>query len=529
MKTLGAIDIGTNSIRLEVVRIEDDFGIATLSQQKEPVRLGEGEFKTNRLTNAAIARGVLVCSRFAEMARGFGADEIIALATSAVREAENQHEFLEQVRDEAGIEVRVISGPEEARLIYQGVASGADLGEKRAVFVDIGGGSTELILGDASNHFLLDSMKLGSIRLAGRFLEGEKGPVSPEKYAKMRNYAKAILSHAARRFADYGFDSVYGSAGTITNLADVTARRLGDAPNSLRNYVVRTSDLQATVDLLCRLPLEERRRVPGLDADRADIICGGGAILMTVLEELRAEEIRISDRGLRHGIIVDRVDQERPTRAEDRPHATRRTSILQLARACKFDEEHALNVVQISHWLFDELRRLGFHPYGARERELLEYAALVHDIGCFLSHSNHQKHAYYLVRFSDLLGFNDTEIDTVANVAYYHRKAMPKSKHENLQNLTRQGRKLVAVLASVLRVAEGLDRSHLGLVKGLRLERLSRPDRVAMTLTASTDCQLEIWGVETNKDLFEDLFGTLTIEIEPPAAKRAKPKAATRA
>jgi exopolyphosphatase/guanosine-5'-triphosphate,3'-diphosphate pyrophosphatase len=528
MKTLAAIDIGTNSIRLEAVRVEEDHSLTTLTQQKQTVRLGEGEFANGQMTAAAIERGALVCARFADVARGFGAEEIVAVATSAVREAENRDEFIERVQEEADLEVRVISGPEEARLIYLGVSSGADLGDKRALFIDIGGGSTELILGDANNYFMLDSLKLGSIRLANKFLVGEKGPISLDRFTKMVDYARAVAGHTTRRFTGYGFDSIYGSAGTITNLADATARRLGDAPSSLRNYQVKVSDLRTTVEMLCKLNLEERRRVPGLDPDRADIILGGAAVLMAVLEDSRAEKITISDRGLRHGILIDRLMREDEARATYENISVRERSILQLARTCNFDEEHANHVAALSLSMFDDLRRLGYHPYGARERELLKYGAFVHDIGCFLSHSNHQRHAYYLVRHSDLLGFNDSEIAVIANIAYYHRKSIPKKRHENLQSLSRQGRKMVSVLAAILRIAEGLDRSHLALVQGVEIQTARNPERLVLTLFSESDCQLELWGVETNYDLFQDVFGVpLSIKVASPSKSRELSSAAT--
>lgn len=526
LRTLAALDIGTNSIRLEVVRVNDDHTISTLTQQKETVRLGEQEFSQRNqsaLTAAAIERGALVCARFADVARGFQADEILALATSAVREAENRQEFIDRVREKSGLEVRVISGPEEARLIYVGVSSGADLGDRTVLFIDIGGGSAELILGDARGYTMLDSLKLGAIRMSNRFLLGERGPITPEQFGRIQEYARAVAGHAVRRLKAQGFDAVYGSAGTITNLADVTARRLGDSPASLRNYEVRTADLRDTVEMLCRLPLEERRRVPGLDPDRADIILGGAATLLMVLEDVKADRIVISDRGLRHGILMDRLMRESEIGA-NLQMPVRLRSVLQLARACNFDEEHARHVAHLSLALFDELGRAGLHRMGPWERELLEYAALTHDIGCFLSHSNHQRHAYYLVRHSDLLGFNDTEIAIVANVAYYHRKTVPKRRHENLQSLTKAGRRTVELLAAILRIAEGLDRSHLALVRGVRFTRQKKPSQILCTLDSTADCQLELWGVQTNQDLFEQVFGApLILEVrdlsaaEPPA------------
>lgn len=514
LNVLAALDIGTNSIRLEVVRVEADHRTTTLTQQKESVRLGESEFSTGRMTPAAIERGALVCARFADVARGFGADEIIAFATSAVREAENRDEFVSRVLEEADIEVRVISGPEEARLIYLGVASGSDLGDKRALFIDIGGGSTELIVGTSQQHLHLESLKLGAIRLANLFLARESGPVAPSWFQKIKNHVRAVASHSTRQLVESGFDMVVGSAGTITNLAYVTARRLGESPTSLRNYAVRTTDLRDSVEILCGLSVEDRRKVPGLDPERADIILGGAAVLMTILEDAKADRITISDRGMRHGILLDRLMREEDARATFTT-PVRLRSITQLARSCKFEEEHSNHVSRLSLALYDELRRLGIHNFGRRARELLHYAALVHDIGCFLSHTNHQRHAYYLVRNSDLLGFNDTEIDIIANVAYYHRKAIPRKKHENLRNLTRQGRRVVTVLAAILRIAEGLDRSHLGLVRDLRLERSER-GRLVLAITSDSDCQLEIWGVATNQDLLESLLGgPLEIRVDP--------------
>jgi exopolyphosphatase/guanosine-5'-triphosphate,3'-diphosphate pyrophosphatase len=519
---IAAIDIGTNSVRLEVVRVEDDHRLTTLTQQKESVRLGEGEFDSGEMTPAAIERGALVCARFADVARGFGAKEISAFATSAVREADNQQEFIDRVWDEAGVEVRVISGPEEARLIYLGVSTGADLGDKRALFIDIGGGSTELILGDKKSHFLLDSLKLGSIRVSNRFLSNESGSISADKFSKMREHARSVAGHALRQFRNYGFDMVLGSAGTITNLADATSRRIGAVPSSLRNYTVKVTDLRDTVDQLCKMTLEERRKVPGLDADRADIILGGAAVLMAILDGVQAEKLTVSDRGLRHGILLDRLMREEEVRATYESTPVRLRSILQLARACNYDEEHANHISRLSLKLFDELRRLGCHPYGPVERELLHYAAIVHDIGCFLSHSNHQRHAYYLVRNSDLLGFTDTELAVVANTAYYHRKSLPRKRHANMQSLNRQSRQLVSVLASVLRIAEGLDRSHLALVRDVHLERSKKPNRFVLTIESDSDCQLERWGVEAGRDLFERLFGLpLEMKVDMTAQRAA--------
>lgn len=526
-RIFAAIDIGTNSIRLAVVRVEGGQQMTTLAMQREMVRLGEGEFETSQMSSAAIERGALVCAKFAEVARGYGAHEIVAFATSAVREAENREEFIERVQERANIEVRVISGPEEARLIWVGVSSGLELGDRKAVLIDIGGGSTETIVGrsvdyasgDSANYDVLESMKLGAIRMTNRYLPPPdlNTPVSNETFARMQEYVRGVSTQVARKVRNAGFDIALGSAGTIGALAEIVARQHPDSTLvSGRNITFRWNDLRETVRMLCRLPLESRRNVPGMDANRADIILGGAAVLQTLMEEYRIDRMTTSERGLRDGILMDHLLREDDTRRHFQTLSVRRRSILQLARACKYDAEHAEHIVYLSLRLYDELATLGAHPYGERERELLNYAGLVHDIGTFLSHSNHQKHAYYLVRNSDLLGFDDKEIDIIANVALYHRKSVPKKKHPNLVELNRREREMMSLLAAILRIAEGMDRSHLNLVQDLKVERLTNPARYLLTMLCISDCELEVWGVENSRDLFELVFDApLIVESKP--------------
>ncbi len=501
-----AIDIGTNSIRLAVVRIEEDHRLSTLAVHREVVRLGQDEFETGQMTPSAIARGALVCVKFAEVARGFGASEIVAFATSAVREADNRDEFIDRVRVEARIEVRVISGVEEARLIWLGVSSGIELGDKRALLIDIGGGSTEVVVWDAEGSHILESMKLGAIRLSNMFFNRE-GAFTDSEFERVQHYVMGVAAQVIRRARDKGFDLALGSAGTITTLGEIVTRRFHDPTQAAsRTLSFTVEQLRETVKMLYSIPLEERRRVPGMDPNRADIIVGGAAIILTLMESLGATSMTVSERGLRDGILRDH--QLRNTDAADdfQQVSVRRRSILQLAHAFHYEADHAQHCVELAVKLFDELKRLDVHDFTDTDRELLEYAAITHDIGMFLSHSNHQKHAYYLIRNSDLLGFTDNEIDVIANVAMYHRKGIPKKKHLNLENLSRGDRYKVTVLAAMLRVTEGMDRGHLGLVKDVRLEKSSPEGAFILTLLSDKDCQLEVWGVQNNKDLWEYVF-----------------------
>ncbi len=521
------MDIGTNSVRLAVVEVQANGTWTTLASQKQVVRLGEGEFDQaepqtpgkardddggsgHSLTEAAIARGALVCARFAEVARGFGADEIIALATAAVREADNGDAFVQRVRDLANLDVRVISGQEEARLIYLGCVSGIDLPPRqRALFMDIGGGSTELIVGDSAGYVFLDSLKMGAIRLTAEGVADSSKPVPEEAWADLQRRVRVGLAPAARAIAAAGFSVMYGSSGTAQNLAEIIA--VGAPvpnPTSLRNYEVLLTDIQATTKRLCGLTLEQRRRVPGINPERADIILGGSAILQTVMETVGAASIRISDRGLREGIIVDRLRRSdslgtpNPKIADD---SARLRSIRQLMAATRVDEAHAAHIVSLALALFDQWKALGLHEY-SQARELLEYAALLHDAGFFVSHTDHQKHSYYLIRHSELLGFNDREIEIMASLALYHRKSVPRRKHPQFAKLDAQAQRVIRVLSCALRFAEALDRSHLMLVKDVRCEKLARPDRVRMTLYSSADAQLELWAAEAQAPAFEKTF-----------------------
>ncbi len=516
-----AIDIGTNSIRLAVMRVEDGDKTTTLAIQREVVRLGEGEFEKDEMTPEAIERGALVCTRFAEAARGFGASEIIAFATSAVREAENREAFIERVRQDAGIEVRVISGMEEARLIWLGVSSGIELHGRTAMLIDIGGGSTEVIVGNVGGYSILESMRLGAIRLSNRFFT-DPGPVAETDFHKVQYYVQGVAGHVTRRVHSAGFDLAIGSAGTANALAAIVARRTGDVASDQGNAYFKIGDLRDVVQMLCRLTLEERRRVPGMDPNRADIVLGGAAILLTLMEQMSVDRLMVSERGLREGILLDHLLRGDAARQNYEQLSVRRRSILQLARICNYEAEHAQQISRLALKLFDETSRLGLQPYGTLERELLDYAAITHDIGAFLSHSNHHRHAYYLIRNYDLLGFNDTEIDIVANVALYHHKGTPRKHHANLANMDRTSRRCVETLSAILRISEGLDRSHLGLVHDVRLEKTKRPDGYLLTLISDMDCQLEVWGAQNNREPFERIFGApLLVQVESPLAGRA--------
>ncbi len=517
------MDIGTNSVRVLLVRINPNHSYATLTQQKEVVRLGEGEFVEQYLQTEAMDRAVLVCRKFAELAQSYGAREIIAIATSAAREAKNQKDLLRRLRREAKLDVRVISGKEEARLVYLGVSSGVHLGDKQAAFIDIGGGSTEVIVGDQRQYNYLSSLSLGSIRLTSLFfLPNERDPIPPERYALIQHHVRNSSVRTLQELRQRRLDLVYGSSGTIENLTDISARALHNRTRQ-RDDVLLHSDLKRVVEMLCALPLEARRKTPGINPERADIIIAGAAILDTLMQDLKIDQVHVhSDLGLREGLLMDYLSRGESAELV-RGVSVRERSVLQLGRACGFDEVHAAHITQLALELFDSSVKLGLHRLGDRERELLRYAATLHDIGVFLSYDNHHLHTYYLIRNSEMLGFDQSEIAVMATAALFHRKGMPKKKHPEFAALDKRSRGIVEILSVLLRLAEGLDRSHMGIVKRARLRAVNKR-RLVLEIYATQDCQLELWGVQDRLAVAEKIFDR-KMEIElVPDKKEVRPK-----
>ncbi|HBE80386.1 MAG TPA: Ppx/GppA family phosphatase, partial [Firmicutes bacterium] len=495
------IDIGTNSIRLLMIQYNHD-SYRVITQQKETVRLGEGEFSANEyLQPDAIDRAVLVCSKFGELARSYAAEAIIAVATSATRDAENQAELIHRLRQGAGIEVNVISGREEARLIYLGISSGVNLNNQNAFFIDIGGGSTEVIVGNQMEYLHLDSLKLGAIRLAALFPAGDDGPVTPARYASLQRHIRLIAVRTIQKIREYSVTLAFGSSGTIENLAEI-ACRMFNKRKLQRNDYLDYGQLKQVIGYLCSLPLEDRRKVPGINPDRADIIIAGAAIIEIFMHDLGLERLYVSERSLRDGLLVDYLYRNEDGKNPG-TNSLRERSVIQLGKACGFDEFHARKVAELALELYDSAAVMRLHSFEAWERELLEYAALLHDIGAFLSYSNHQMHTFYLICNADLLGFNQTEIMIIATTAFFHRKTVPRKKHPEFSDLEKPIQKIVLLLSAILRLAETLDRSHTGLITHARF--LSHEDNLILEIAAAQDCQLELWGLKNHQKAIEEL------------------------
>jgi exopolyphosphatase / guanosine-5'-triphosphate,3'-diphosphate pyrophosphatase len=501
---IAAIDIGTNSVHMIVVRVRPDLSFEVVDREKAMVRLGAGGLDGRALTPEAMSAALQALSKFKRIAESHQVDEILAAATSATREARNGGEFLARLESETGIRPRVISGVEEARLIHQAAVYGVDVGGGgRAVVIDVGGGSVEITLGTASALQVARSFKIGTIRLTERFVRSD--PLSERDERKIVKHVLGEIDRHCEQILAAGFDRVIGTSGTILSIGAVAATAArGAPPAELRNLHVAVKQIRRVRKQVTELDLEQRLAIPGLDPRRADLVVAGAVLLDTILRRLGAEELTLCDLALREGLVLDYVRRNRRQIAQiDSIPDVRRRSTLELAERCSYYAEHSDQVVRLALALFDQTRAI--HGLTDREREWLEYASLMHDIGGHISFSGHHKHSYYLIKNGDLRGFHPDEIEVMALVARYHRRGTPKRSHPQYAELPATLRRTVRTLASILRVAESLDRSHAQPVSGLEVHDTG--EDIVIQLHSGGDAELEVWATARHLEPFGQVVG----------------------
>jgi len=498
---IAAIDIGTNSLHLLVAEIVEGGSFRVLTRERDPIRLGSGAGDMKRLDPEAIDRGLATLRRFVGIASNWDAP-ISAFATSAVREASNRADFIDRARDEAGVVVEVISGPEEARLIHLGVLQALPLAGTTHLVVDIGGGSTEFIVGRDTTPVLLRSVKLGAIRLTERFFAG--GLDSPGAIDDCRRHVSSFLA-SFREVA-------LGLKPTIAIATSGTAETLAILAGNPE--VLLATDLhELTIELLSETPKQRLKR-SGLDERRADIIAGGAVLLDEITTQFGVEEWRISDHALRSGIVLDAINRRGDIKTFHHLSDLRRRSALAVARRYREDLDHAEHITDLALQLFDELS--GLHRLGVAERDLLETAGLMHNIGVFVAHSAHHKHSYYLISNDEqLAGFTNHERELIAQVARYHRKSAPKQKHRPFAALNHADQNLVRQLAGLLRVAIGLDRGGRQVVRSVSADFDKDTITVRAAVLKDQACDLELHAARERSDLLsQNSERDVTIEAD---------------
>jgi exopolyphosphatase / guanosine-5'-triphosphate,3'-diphosphate pyrophosphatase len=511
---LAAIDVGTNSIHMVVVKIQPSIPAFTIiTKEKSTVRLGDRDPETGLLTLEAMARAIAALKRCQEIAARMGAEAVVAVATSAVREAPNGRTFLAQIETELGLTINLISGQEEARRIYLGVLSGMELQNQPHVMIDIGGGSTELILGDGDEPRSLSSTKVGAVRLSAEMVKTD--PISNIEFANLQFYVKGMMERAIEEIQANlkpgEKPRMIGTSGTIETLAVIHAHeKRGMVPTPLNGYQFSLKDLREIVNRLRKLNYAERSAVPGMSERRSEIIVAGAVILQETMALLDIENIVICERSLREGVVVDWMLTH--GLIEDRlrfQSSIRQRSVLKTAQKYGVDLEHSERVAAFAVDLFDQTKGI-FHEWGAEERELLWASAILHNCGHFISHSAHHKHSYYLIRNSDLLGYTEVEVETIANLARYHRKSDPKKKHDTYRSISSKlHRRAVEQLYPLLRLAVAMDRRQVGAIAKVHLDyqpALRQVDLYLKPTDSRDDCALELWSLNYQKSSFERAF-----------------------
>lgn len=507
---LCVIDMGTNSFHAIVFDAFPDGTFSVVDRLKEVVALGEGGFTTHRLTDEAQERGLAALRQIRAMADGHVVADYVACATSAVREAENGGEFIERVRDETGLYVRTITGETEAALIYEAVRQEVDLSEP-SLLVDIGGGSTEFILADRDGAHFATSLKLGAARLSEQFVSTD--PVGADEFRRLRAHIRKELGPVFRQAHERGVRRVVGSSGTLQTIAAMTAASYGEA-GRIFDYVFDAVNVRRITKLLMLSTRAQRRRMPGMQEQRVDQIVAGAILFDVVLKDLGIRRFVVSPNALREGIVIDFVERNYKWIRRLAPFRdVRRRSVYDLAIRMRWDEPHARHVARLALQLFDATAPL--HSRGERERELLEYAAVLRDVGYAISRRSHHKHSLYVIKNADLKGFTPEEVALIANVARYHRAGLPSERHADYRRLAEPDRRLVGELASLLRLANGLDRSHFQNVTHLDADLTD--DALRLTLRTKADPQLDVWAARRGASLFRRTFELpVSVQVAEP-------------
>ena len=479
---LGAIDVGSNAVRLELARPLPDGSLETLHQERDPIRPGEGVFATGSLSRPVADRLLSTLRRYGALCRRDGA-RVRAVATSAIREARNGPDVVRRVREQAGIDLEVVSGREEARLICLGVLHGRGP-RVRSLVIDIGGGSTEVANARGEHPSDLWSIALGAVRLTEMF--GLSGKVARPQLALVRSYAaEAFREGLPARFPHPAV--ALGSSGTINAVVSFAAAKGRSATRK---------EIGRAVEELAAMRIEERRH--HFDAQRAEIIVAGGVILEAAVRQLRLDAVTSVDTGLRNGILVDLMRRGAAGR-DDRSAAE---AALALGRRFAFDERHGVQVGALAMTLFEDLAALHALPHAARR--VLEAAAVLHDVGNAVSHHKHHKHTFYLVANADMPGFSDRERVMVATVARFHRRSTPDRNRGDLAGLSPGDLSTVRKLSALLRVANSLDASHQQPVRELRAE--NRDGVVTLRLRLRGPADLELWEARREASFFREVF-----------------------
>lgn len=502
VKRVAAVDIGTNSFHVVIVDIYTDGSFYVIDKLKEMVLLAEKGADKN-LSEAAMQRAVDALYKIKTLCDHQDVEIILAYATSAIREAENGGELIQRVIDEVGIKIKAIPGRVEAELIGLAVQHGVQMPERPSLIMDIGGGSVEYLIADNEKFYFLSSKKMGVGRTTARFVDSD--PIREDDIRALTDFYRHHLTDVAQAFAQNRASLLIGSSGTMENIGLMIAYRKGESPHlSVNELEFTAEEFFHFYDEVIKMDYDQRAKLEGLDEKRNRLLPAGLVLVKYVLQTFGIRRVKISSQALREGIILRYLMKEMTDLKEvgfvENP---RRRSVLELVTKCHWHEEHSRHVANLAMHIFDSLAE--DLDLTDTDRELLEYAAYMHDIGYHISHRKHHKHALYIIRNADLKGFKENEIEIMANVSRYHRRSTPKRRHKHYNKLEPGVKDRVNKLSAIMRIADGLDRSHYQNVRSLDVQK--GEDTIEIRIKTESDPQLEIWGAMRKSALFEEVTG----------------------
>lgn len=500
---IAAIDIGTNSIRCIIAEASKDGKYKILDDEKATVRLGEKLAMTGVISPEAVNRAREAIGRFHKLVAGLNVEAVEAVATSAVRSASNGKELIALLSQELGHEISIISGEEEAELTSMSAQANFDMYGKRYALIDIGGGSVEIVTAYSNHVEEFFSLELGAVVMTDRFLTSD-----PPAENELRKLQRHIREKLKQTFGGkkLSVDSLIGSGGTLTAVGGMSMQARKDNYVSVHGSEVLHAEVVHLQAMLIHKELKARRTISGLSQDRADIIIAGVVLVDELMRFFNANRVLINERGIREGLLI-RAMKRLGIAAGSSVKPTWKDAVADFAVSCHVDQQHADHVAKTALSIFDSLEL----PFGlqAGERKLLEAAAILHDCGYFISYSSHHKHSYHLIRHAELFGFTPRDRELIAQIARYHRKSLPKRKHDAFQSLKEKDQVTVCRLGGILRLADGLDRRRNGLVQSVSCQFSGTTTTVS--LTATEDVSVEIFGANAKKELFEKAFGCAVV------------------
>lgn len=502
---LAAIDIGSNSIRLVVAEALADGRYRVLDEERETTRLGRLLASTGQLDEGSIQSSLAALRQFKAIAQGLGVELIRAIATCAVREATNGEEFCRLVREQLDIPLDVITSEQEARLAFHSVRRRLDLSGKNTVLADIGGGSTEIVLASGEIVEAIYATRLGTVRINEKFGGGQA--LAGDDFERMLSWIRKEL----RRTTDKPTTPLHmliGSGGTFTCLASMVMSAKGQSRLPIGGCEISHAELRHLTDRLRKMSLKERREVPGLNPDRADIIVPGLTVIDCVMQRFKVNKIQVHAFGVRDGLLLSMIEELQGRVKEEIP-ADDGAQLDRFAAACGVELVHAHQIAKLATQIYLGLSEI--FDFDPRDTRLLDAAARLQDVGYLINYQGHHKHSYHLILHSHLEGFRPEEIEIIANVARYHRGSEPKRKHDNFRRLSHSAQDRVQRMAAVLRLAGGLDRSYSQMIE--KVEVRENRDLLELIVSSEQYPETDLWAARRRTGMFERVFDSeITIE-----------------